>query len=285
MPFAVLNVRPSRQKSFDVVRIDNRNKDLAMKAIGRKVLLYAPRDEVRHGYFGKAEVAEVRLDAMHRRFMFLDLCQIEIFARSIRLEHVPEPLETLAYRPDGSIAFSYFSTGIRRLSAPDRRAILRLERTLLPAEGLEAPAQPELAARTAAPSSRRRISRAMALRDAQLRWLVLEHYGSACAICGSNFGDVERGLYEVEVCHLQALRFGGPDALTNVMPMCRTHHWAFDAGLFTLAQHGQILVSNRMAPDLRTRFNGRTRAWLPDAQSARPAAVHLQFHRDMVFQP
>ncbi|MHA6298778.1 HNH endonuclease [Devosia sp. CAU 1758] len=284
MPFAVLNVRPSRQKSLAMVRIDNRNKDLAFSAIGRTVLLYAPRDEARHGYFGKAEIAGVRLDATHRRFMFLDLYAIETFARTIRLENVAEPLESLAYRPDGSIAFSYFSTGIRLLCADDQQAIDRMENALAQPRGFRAPAQPVLSAPPGDSAARPRILRDVALRDAQLRWVVLEHYGSACAVCGSNHGDAERGLYEVEVCHVQALKFGGPDVITNALPMCRTHHWAYDIGLFTLAPQGQILVSNRMTPDLRTRFNGRSRAWFAEAAAIRPAAEHLRFHREMVFQ-
>lgn len=284
MPFAVLNVRPSRQKSLSVVRIDNRNKDLAINSIGRNVLLYAPRDEPLNGYFGKAEVEEVRLDTAQRRFMFVQLGQVETFARSIRLEHIPEPLESLAYRADGSVAFSYFSTGIRRLSSIDKAAIARLESALAQPRGFEAPMGAPLRRAPAVGPALRRIDRKMAMRDAQLRWQVLELYGSTCAVCGSGFADAERGLYEVEVCHLQGLRHGGPDSITNAMPMCRTHHWAYDAGLFTLAPTGPILVSNRMTPDLRTRFNGRSRAWFPEPISVRPAAAHLLFHRDMVFQ-
>jgi hypothetical protein len=283
MPFAVLNVRPRRQKTLAVVRIDNRNKDLAMRSLGQQVLLYAPHDEALHGYFGKAEITDVRLDLEHRRFMFLDLARINIFARPIRLEHVPEPLESQAYRADGKPAFSYFSTGIRLLSERDREAVFRLERALAVPAGLAAPPSgtyvpPPL-------PQRRLVTRAVVIRDAQLRWTVLDLYGAGCAVCGRNYSDRERGLYEVEVCHLQAVRYGGPDAITNAMPMCRTHHWAYDAGLFTLAPEGHILLSSRMNADLRNSFNGQNRALLPQAPAVRPAARHLLFHRDMVFQP
>ena len=74
---------------------------------GRMVLLYAPHDEPQHGYFGLAEVTEVRLDTAHRRFMFLALDKIDTFSRPIRLDEVPEPLESVAYRPDGRAAFSW----------------------------------------------------------------------------------------------------------------------------------------------------------------------------------
>ena len=48
MPVAVLNVRPSRQRSFHRVRVDNRNREVALSTIGQRVILYAPTDEPRH---------------------------------------------------------------------------------------------------------------------------------------------------------------------------------------------------------------------------------------------
>lgn len=283
MPIAVLNVRPSRLTSLEVIRIDSRNKDLAIGAIERPVLLYAPRDERQHGYFGLARIADVRLDTSSRRFMFVELDGIETFAEPVRLEDVAEPLESLAYRPDGSIAFSYFSPGIRSLTAADQTAIERLRKTMRPVAGMNEREQAPLG-QPSQTDPRGRRTQETAIRAANLRWAVLEHYGSACAICGSHFADVERGLYEVEVCHLRGVRFGGPDEISNAMPMCRTHHWAYDCGLFTLANAGQIVVSNRMTPDLRTRFNGRSRASFPDMVLAWPRPEHLQFHREAVFR-
>ena len=76
MPVAVLNVRPTRQRSLDRVRMDNRNKRLAQ---GARVLLYAPRDEPRHGYFATAVLADVIPDLTQRRFMFLKLEDVTRF--------------------------------------------------------------------------------------------------------------------------------------------------------------------------------------------------------------
>ena len=77
MPVAVLNVRPARQKSLDRVRMDNRNRELALSSIGERVLLYAPRDEPRHGYFASAVLTDVAPDMTQRRFMFLTLSNVE----------------------------------------------------------------------------------------------------------------------------------------------------------------------------------------------------------------
>lgn len=67
------------------------------------------------------------------------------------------------------------------------------------------------------------------------------------------------------------------------MPMCRKHHWAFDEGLFTLTDAGDIIPSRHMEERLRLRFNGRKRAIFPSTIEAWPKAEHLRFHRDNVF--
>lgn len=283
MPVAVLNVRPARQKSLDRVRMDNRNRELALSSIGERVLLYAPRDEPRHGYFASAVLTDVAPDMTQRRFMFLTLSNVERFARCVPLEALKVPVESRAYRSDGSVDFSYFSPSIRALLPADQPAAKLLMAQSDEAGGLAMPALPEFTSMTVATGPFLRKSKEIILRNARLRWLVLQAYGTACAICGDDNSLHEIGAHEVEVCHMRALEHGGPDELTNAMPMCRTHHWFYDRGAFTLADAGGLILSSMAPESLCRQLKGRRSARFPNAVQAWPRAEHLQFHREFVF--
>ncbi|MBB4053856.1 hypothetical protein GGR20_003523 [Devosia subaequoris] len=281
MPVAVLNVRPTRQRSLDRVRMDNRNKRLALASVGARVLLYAPRDEPRHGYFATAVLTDVIPDMTQRRFMFLKLEDVARFTHCIPLEALAAPIESRAYRHDGSLDFSHFSPSIRALLPEDQIAALALANQNGAIDGFQMPQAPALHHRDAPPPARR--GRVAILRNVQLRWSVLQAYGTACAVCGDDNSIHAIGAHEVEVCHLRALAHGGPDELTNAMPMCRTHRWFYDRGGFTLADAGGIILSSLAPPALRRQLHGRQAARFPNAVQAWPRAEHLQFHRDHVF--
>jgi hypothetical protein len=290
MPVVVLNVRPSRQRTFHTVRADRRNGEIALKSIGEKALLYAPADEPRHGYFALASIIDIAPDIRHRRFIFISLEDVELFTSFHPLESLVEPIESRAYHTPGAIEFSYFSLGIRALSPKDQDAARDLARrargcdqTNFMFPGLATPPSPAFHEDLTTMRRPSRATRAVTIRNRQLRWTVLEAYGAACAVCGDDDAVPETGTYEVEVCHLRGLDLGGPDALSNAMPMCRKHHWAYDYGLFTLTDAGEIVPSRQMGARLRLRFNGWTRALFPQAVAAWPRVDHLRFHRANVF--
>lgn len=288
MPVAALNVRPSRQRSLHSVRVDNRNRDVALSSIGQRVILYAPTDEPRHGYFGTASIVDISPDAKERRFNFIKLDGIDLFGRFLSLDSLITPLESGAYNATGAIDFSYFSIGIRALAPTDQVSARILADQIhaaatRTADGFGSPPSPHFSAGPGLLERPGRLTRDVTMRDRRLRWFVLEAYGAACAVCGDDDAVPENGSYEVEVCHLHGLKWGGPDVLTNAMPMCRKHHWAYDEGLFTLADAGGIIPSRHIVPRLRRRFNGWTQAHFPKAIQAWPKAEHLQFHRAHVF--
>ena len=70
-------------------------------------------------------------------------------------------------------------------------------------------------------------------RDQALRPQVIALWGPACAACGLELSSV-KGAYEVEVAHIRPVSEDGPDWPTNTLPLCRTHHWAFDRHLFSI---------------------------------------------------
>lgn len=71
-----------------------------------------------------------------------------------------------------------------------------------------------------------------AVRERALRPLVIRQWGGACAACGLVLR--RESLYECEVAHVMAVSDNGPDRVSNALPLCRRHHWAFDNHLWAM---------------------------------------------------
>jgi hypothetical protein len=271
-PIAVLNCRLSDSAQIQIVRIDDRGKDLAFDCIYGTVLLYEPRGGRRHGYRGLAEVKDVTFDTRAPRFVLLELAGVRPFPEPIIPSKAEEPLEGRAYLPDGTPIFNYFSIGIRPLSAEDQAAV---ERTLSRTDfrGLDEPDQSSFGA------ERVSVERSVKIRDARFRDLVLRSHGTSCSVCGRSHGDPSLGIYEVEACHLLAVSRGGPDELCNALPMCKHHHWAYDRGFFALSDFGEILLSARISAAMIDEFRGQRLARFPHHLAAWPKAEYLSAHR------
>lgn len=84
-------------------------------------------------------------------------------------------------------------------------------------------------------------------RDQALRPKVIELWGPSCAACGLELFSVD-GAFEVEVAHIRPVSEDGPDWPTNTLPLCRTHHWAFDRHLFSV---DPVTLCLQVAPSLR----------------------------------
>lgn len=86
------------------------------------------------------------------------------------------------------------------------------------------------------------------VRDAKLRSRVCKHWGYACAACELELSD-EAGNYECEVAHIRAVGDGGKDLLSNSLPLCRSHHWAFDRHLWCIEPNSLVIkVQKKLHP-------------------------------------
>src|SRR5205823_4185181 len=65
------------------------------------------------------------------------------------------------------------------------------------------------------------------------RPFVLRAWGHACAACGMSL-ETSTGDAECEVAHVVPVSGDGLDQVGNAIPLCRTHHWAFDQYLWAI---------------------------------------------------
>jgi putative restriction endonuclease len=86
-----------------------------------------------------------------------------------------------------------------------------------------------------------RIARSQAFRDS-----VRSAYGNVCCVCGLGF-TTPSGANEVQGAHIVPRHLRGVDDARNGLSLCRTHHWAFENGLFSIEDNGRIIVPPAVA--------------------------------------
>ncbi len=141
-----------------------------------------------------------------------------------------------------------------------------------------------------AKSATERVFRSRAFRQA-----VIEAYGYRCAICGLKIQTPDSLSWEVEAAHIVPACFFGRDDVCNGIAMCRLHHWAFDAGWFTVSDDYAVLVSSaasRLPKDwgkihgsefLRALTQKRLEMRLPLREAIQPHRNATRWHRQNIF--
>lgn len=122
---------------------------------------------------------------------------------------------------------------------------------------------------------------------------VREAYANRCLFCGMVLGGVAGVASGIDAAHILAWSTYDLDVVHNGVALCRTHHWAFDAGLMTLVVDKTGVYRVRFT-QLAEHFDLETLAklgidgfvipdeWLPTDVSTRPLAKYLRrLHEDL----
>jgi len=117
------------------------------------------------------------------------------------------------------------------------------------------------------------------------RWNIRKKlYGDRCAVCGSELRTPE-GKPEVQGAYIYPKGQDGSDDLRNGICLCRRHHWAMDAGWFSIADDYTILVRADLPDHDNYRFIAECegeKIHLPSVAEAAPAEVYLREHRSLM---
>jgi hypothetical protein len=122
-------------------------------------------------------------------------------------------------------------------------------------------------------------------RDTAFRNIVLENYGSTCAVTSIKY--VHGKYVEAQAAHIIAKEVNGTDDPRNGLALSHTAHWAFDIGMFTISDQYEILVHPTAAKADRTNFaildlQGLP-IRLPQDEDNYPHQEALRWHREEVF--
>jgi putative restriction endonuclease len=71
--------------------------------------------------------------------------------------------------------------------------------------------------------------------------VVATSYQNTCSVCGFAL-TLPNGRSEIEASHIVPRSRAGADDVRNGLALCRSHHWAFDAGLFSITEGRTVYV-------------------------------------------
>ncbi len=119
-------------------------------------------------------------------------------------------------------------------------------------------------------------------RDKAFREVVVREYNYSCAVCEMKFH--WNSLIEATAAHIIPKHENGTDDPRNGLALCRTHHWAFDAHVFTLSDNYEIMLSSAIQEADSHNFpllemEGKS-VLLPSNEVLRPHADAIRWHRE-----
>ena len=116
--------------------------------------------------------------------------------------------------------------------------------------------------------------------------MLLTEYDYACAICEMKF--VVDKLHEAQAAHIVPKNKNGTDDPRNGLTLCRAHHWALDAGLFTLTSDYIIVVSSLVRRADSRKFELLSLAGQalrkPQREVILPHSTAIEWHQHNVFR-
>ncbi len=114
---------------------------------------------------------------------------------------------------------------------------------------------------------------------------LLPIYDYKCAVCKK--GHASEKSWEVEAAHIVPRNLKGADDARNGLVLCKSHHWAFDQGLFGIRPDMKIALRPSAACDARNAhllaFDGQE-IERPKQTDPHPAAEALAWHLKNIAQ-
>ncbi|GAB4428313.1 MAG: hypothetical protein Fur0044_26140 [Anaerolineae bacterium] len=118
-------------------------------------------------------------------------------------------------------------------------------------------------------------------REVSFRRILMREYDYTCAICALKFKF--ESLVEGQAAHIVPKNENGTDDPRNGIVMCRTHHWAFDNGVFSLTDSGRIILSEKISHAEINNFPlvemSNQPIFMPQNELIRPHPQALSWHR------
>jgi HNH endonuclease len=140
-----------------------------------------------------------------------------------------------------------------------------------------------------------KVTRESVIRTRGFRQAVIEAYDYKYAFCGLKINSLKDMSWEVEAAHIVPHHEKGRDDILNGLSLCHLHHWAFDAGWFTLLDDFKIQVSskvNSLPSDfgrtgdydfIRVFSNKNSKILLPKNKEIYPHQNAISWHRENKF--
>ena len=123
-------------------------------------------------------------------------------------------------------------------------------------------------------------------RSAGFRRSIMKIYEYKCAVCKLNIR-AANGESITDAAHIIPFHILFDNHVKNGISLCKSHHWAFDANLFSLSETYQIIVSPYAREHESTQWIRELRdksIWLPNDKKYHPAKYAMKWHRERMLR-
>ena len=125
------------------------------------------------------------------------------------------------------------------------------------------------------------------VRSAGFRRAIMRIYDHTCAVCKLNIR-APSGASVTDAAHIIPFSDSYNDDIRNGMSLCKSHHWAFDAGLIAVNEDYKVIVSravNEQGPTeaMLTGLQNKL-IRLPKKMKYRPHQRALKWHREEIYE-
>lgn len=260
--------------------------ETARQAVGGRIILHAPRDDVYAGYFATALLNKV--ERGERGFLYLFLKGIRFLPKVVPTSVAGLAVETELGSPRGEPQYHRYAPGLHLIKKATYNRILSMGgiawQTPLGKDAQEI-AEPEqepfIDAVTELTLHRYRVRQELIRMD--LKNHLLERCGAVCCLSGRRL-NVPDGPSLLTLSHYWPLGHNGPDNLHNTGLMTCMIHQIWENGLVTMLSDWRLVFAPDMPPLFLAEFNGRTAAEFPDDPSVQPDPEYLYYHRTNIFE-
>lgn len=237
--------------------------------LGYQFVFYQPRDQLPGAYQGFGTLYEVT-PIEGTPFVLLEFANLELFEDAVSLSHL--------YEASGSRALDWYEHAplIQKLPAEFEEVLW--------AERRSEHSFSETTDSTTDPlgKSPNLAERRVQLRDPYLRFDMLSIYGPTCVFTGQNHTGILLGRYATQIGHIVPLRNGGPDEITNVLPMSPIANWLWDEGVIALSIDGTIAVHETACPDTQKLVRSGRKIAFKDPRIW-PRPEYITWHREHIY--
>lgn len=125
------------------------------------------------------------------------------------------------------------------------------------------------------------------VRSAGFRRAIMRIYKYTCAVCKLNIR-APNGESVTDAAHIIRFSVSYNDDIRNGMSLCKSHHWAFDAGLIAVNEDYKVIVSRAVSEQgptgaMLTELQNNS-IWRPKEVKYHPHQDALAWHRENVYK-
>ena len=125
------------------------------------------------------------------------------------------------------------------------------------------------------------------VRSAGFRRAIMRIYKYTCAVCKLNIR-APNGESVTDAAHIIRFSVSYNDDIRNGMSLCKSHHWAFDAGLIAVNEDYKVIVSRAVSEQgptgaMLTELQNNS-IWRPKEVKYHPHQDALAWHREKVYE-